>query len=60
VPDGAEPEGVPGKLDCLAEEELTTQPIVSMDWCSTHIGLAVCAALDQTIKIIITTNLHKL
>jgi len=53
-------ERVPGRLIQLADENLSTQPIMSADWNADIAGLAVAAVLDQTIKLILVTKLSKI
>jgi len=50
--------GVPGSLELVNSKEITTQPIVSFDWHQNKQGLALFAALDQTIRVIICTKLN--
>lgn len=38
---------------------LSTQPINSFDWSPDKDGLAVMSCLDQTVRVIIVTKLHK-
>jgi hypothetical protein len=52
-------EGVAGTLTCLNKRKVADQPIVSLDWCKTKMGLVVLTALDQTMKIIIVTKLDR-
>lgn len=49
-----------GQLVQIAEEEVSTQPIVSADWNADLASLAVAAVLDQTIKLVIVPGLAKL
>lgn len=51
-------QGVGGALQMLQATSVSSQPINSFDWCSDHIGLAVCSAFDQVVRILLTTNLH--
>uniref|UniRef100_A0A0G4I8Z7 WD repeat-containing protein 92 n=1 Tax=Chromera velia CCMP2878 TaxID=1169474 RepID=A0A0G4I8Z7_9ALVE len=50
--------GVPGTLELLNEKELSTQPIVSLDWHKGKIGLCCMACLDQTVRVAIVTKLN--
>lgn len=50
--------GIAGSLQMLAASTLSQQPVHCYDWCSEKSGLAVCGALDQTIRVLITTNLN--
>jgi WD40 repeat protein len=50
--------GVAGSLELVNSKEISTQPIVSFDWHQNKQGLAVFAALDQTIRVIICTKLN--
>jgi WD repeat-containing protein 92 len=53
-----QPKGVPGTVTQLNQKDLSTQPVNSFDWNSDKLGLAVITALDQTLKVIITTKLN--
>lgn len=50
--------GVAGSLEMLQATPISSQPINSFDWSPDRIGLAVCGSFDQTIRILVTTNLH--
>lgn len=52
------PYGVPGELSLLQNSNLSDQPISAFDWCCDKIGLSVCSAFDQTIRVLITTKLN--
>lgn len=52
------PYGVIGELSLLQNSTLSDQPITSFDWCVDKIGLAVCSAFDQTLRVLITTKLQ--
>ena len=52
------PKGVPGTVTQLNQKDLSTQPIDAFDWSTDKLGLAVLTALDQTLKVIITTKLN--
>lgn len=51
-------QGVPGTLNMLHAATVSTQPVNCFDWSPDRIGLAVCGAFDQTVRVLITTNLH--
>eukprot|EP01138_Halocafeteria_seosinensis_P000828 gb/GECG01000849.1/.p1 GENE.gb/GECG01000849.1/~~gb/GECG01000849.1/.p1 ORF type:complete len:363 (+),score=43.26 gb/GECG01000849.1/:1-1089(+) len=51
--------GVVGKLDLLNARIMSSQPIIAWDWSPDKQGLAVCAALDQTVRVYIVTKLNK-
>ncbi|CAH8506945.1 unnamed protein product [Heterobilharzia americana] len=53
-------QGIIGHLTQLQNCTLSTQPICSLDWCPDKLGLAVCVAFDQAIRILIVTKLNKL
>lgn len=50
--------GVAGSLKMLHATTVSTQPVNCFDWCPDRIGLAVCGSFDQTVRILIATNLH--
>lgn len=50
--------GVIGSLDLLNSKEITTQPIVSLEWHPDKLGLAGLVALDQTVKLYLCTRLN--
>jgi len=52
--------GVMGSVHQLNSRKFSDQPIVSFDWHTDKQGLFVCTALDQTVKIGITTKLQTL
>lgn len=52
------PKGVAGTVTQLNQKDLSTQPINSFDWHPDKLGLAVLCALDQTMKVLITTKLN--
>ncbi|KAJ8928212.1 hypothetical protein NQ314_019276, partial [Rhamnusium bicolor] len=52
------PYGVVGELSLLQNSTLSDQPITAFDWCVDKIGLSVCSAFDQTIRVLITTKLN--
>lgn len=51
-------QGVAGILHMLHAATVSTQPVNCFDWNPDRIGLAVCGAFDQTVRVLITTNLH--
>ena len=52
------PKGVPGTVTQLNQKDFSTQPINSFDWHPDKMGLAVFCALDQTLRVLITTKLN--
>ncbi len=50
--------GIIGSLDLLNSKEITTQPIISLDWHPDKLGLAGMVALDQSVKIYLCTRLN--
>nr|XP_023022500.1 WD repeat-containing protein 92 [Leptinotarsa decemlineata] len=52
------PYGIVGDLSLLQNCTLSDQPITSFDWCVDKIGLSVCSAFDQTLRVLITTKLN--
>lgn len=50
--------GVAGSLQMLAASAISQQPVHCFDWCSERTGLAVCGAFDQTVRVLIATNLN--
>ena len=50
--------GVMGTVQLLNSRKFSDQPIVSLDWHTDKQGLFVCTALDQTIKVGVTTKLQ--
>jgi WD40 repeat protein len=50
--------GVAGSLQMLTAATVSQQPIHCFDWCAERTGLAVCGAFDQTVRVLITTNLN--
>ena len=49
--------GVPGTVELLNARIVSSQPVVSWDWCVEKDGLAVAACLDQTLRVFIVTRL---
>ncbi|XP_050316372.1 dynein axonemal assembly factor 10 [Anthonomus grandis grandis] len=52
------PYGIIGNIQQLQNSVLSDQPITAFDWCVDKIGLAVCSAYDQTLRVLITTKLN--
>ncbi|KAG5867463.1 hypothetical protein JTB14_028005 [Gonioctena quinquepunctata] len=52
------PYGVVGEMSLLQHCTLSDQPITAFDWCVDKIGLSVCSAFDQTLRVLITTKLN--
>lgn len=52
--------GVAGTLNLLQNVTLSTQPIASLDWNMDKMGLCVCTAFDQTLRVLIVTKLNRL
>uniref|UniRef100_A0A182Q3K7 WD repeat-containing protein 92 n=1 Tax=Anopheles farauti TaxID=69004 RepID=A0A182Q3K7_9DIPT len=55
--DGEE-EGVEGTIEMLHGTTLSTQPVHTFDWSPDRLGLGVCGSFDQTVRVLITTNLN--
>lgn len=51
-------QGIAGTLQMLNATTVSTQPVNCFDWSPDRIGLAVCGAFDQTVRVLISTNLH--
>lgn len=51
-------EGVPGTLNMLHASTISSQPVHCLDWHPDKLGLAVCGAFDQTVRVLITTKLN--
>jgi WD repeat-containing protein 92 len=51
--------GVVGSVELLNARIVGTQPIVSFDWSPDKEGLSVCCCLDQTVRVMLVTKLHK-
>ena len=49
-----------GKVELLNHQEVSPQPVVAFDWCADKEGLAVLGCLDQSVKVMIFTKLHKI
>jgi len=54
--DGAS-QGVAGTLSLLQNVTMSTQPICGFDWNADKLGLCVCTAFDQTLRVLIVTKL---
>ena len=50
--------GVAGSLTQLQTQQISDQPVNSMDWSQDNNGLLVTSAFDQRIRIVIVTKLH--
>ncbi|XP_055691746.1 dynein axonemal assembly factor 10 [Lutzomyia longipalpis] len=50
--------GVEGTLQMLCSAVISSQPVHCFDWCADLIGLAVCGAFDQTVRVLISTKLN--
>lgn len=50
--------GVMGSLELLNDKKTSDQPAIALDFSPAKIGLAVQAALDQTLKIVLFTKLN--
>lgn len=50
--------GVPGNVTLLQNSVLSTQPISSFQWSPDKLGLGLCTAFDQTLRIVIVTKLN--
>lgn len=57
---GVPPRGVLGTVELIHNQNLSTQPILNLDWHKNKEGLAVAACLDQAIRVIIVTKLETL
>jgi WD40 repeat protein len=57
-PESGAKRGVLGSVTLLNSRKFSEQPIVSLDWHTDKPGLFVATALDQTVKIGITTKLN--
>jgi len=51
--------GVAGNLHCLQNATLSTQPICGLDWSPDKLGLCVCVAFDQALRVLIVTKLNR-
>lgn len=50
--------GVAGTLNMLHASTVSTQPVHCFDWHPDKLGLAVCGAFDQTVRVLVTTKLN--
>ncbi|CAM9308863.1 unnamed protein product, partial [Discosporangium mesarthrocarpum] len=53
------PIGVAGSVELLNSRVISSQPIVSFDWCPLKEGLCCLSCLDQTVRVYIVTKLNK-
>ncbi|XP_055494830.1 dynein axonemal assembly factor 10 [Leucoraja erinacea] len=51
--------GVAGTVTLLQNATISTQPISSLDWSPDKLGLCVCTAFDQTVRVLIATKLNR-
>jgi len=51
-------EGVPGDLELLNKGVISTQPLTGLDWHADKRGLGLVSALDQCVRVFVTTNLE--
>lgn len=51
--------GVAGSLEALSHAALSSQPVNSFDWSPDRLGLFVCSAFDQCLRVGIVTKLEK-
>jgi len=58
--EGEQLKGVAGKVHLLNNVTLSTQPICGFDWHPDKMGLAVCTAFDQALRVVIVTKLNRL
>jgi len=58
--EGEHEKGVVGKIHLVNNVTLSTQPISSFDWHPDKLGLAVCSAFDQALRVVIVTKLNRL
>ncbi|XP_034656596.1 WD repeat-containing protein 92 [Drosophila subobscura] len=52
--------GVAGTLHMVSASTLSSQPVHCFDWHPDKLGLAVCGAFDQSVRVLITTKLNVL
>ncbi|EDW55937.1 WD repeat-containing protein 92 [Drosophila sechellia] len=50
--------GVAGALSMVSAATLSSQPVHCFDWHPDKLGLAVCGAFDQSVRVLITTKLN--
>lgn len=53
-------QGVAGTLQMVQATTISSQPVNCFDWSPDRIGLAVCGAFDQTVRVLVTTKLNTL
>lgn len=51
--------GVAGNLQMLSATTVSQQPVHCFDWCQEKTGLCVAGSFDQTVRVLITTNLNQ-
>lgn len=51
-------EGVVGSVEMLHASTISTQPVHCFDWHPDKMGLAVCGAFDQSVRVLVTTKLN--
>lgn len=51
-------QGVAGNINMLHATTLSSQPVHCFDWSPDRTGLAVCGAFDQTVRVVVATNLN--
>ena len=47
-----------GDLELLNKGVISTQPLLGLDWHADKSGLGLVSALDQCIRVFVTTNLE--
>merc|ERR1712130_650321 len=52
--------GVPGKVHQLQQQQISDQPINSIDWSQDKLGLVATSAFDQKLRTVIVTKLNLL
>eukprot|EP01063_Lacrimia_lanifica_P013748 TRINITY_DN2035_c0_g1_i2.p2 TRINITY_DN2035_c0_g1~~TRINITY_DN2035_c0_g1_i2.p2 ORF type:complete len:364 (+),score=104.29 TRINITY_DN2035_c0_g1_i2:119-1210(+) len=52
--------GVPGSVDEVNKATIGQQPVASFDWNRSKLGLGVCSAFDQSIRVVACTKLDLL
>ena len=53
------PMGVAGSVNLLQNVTMSTQPIAGFDWSPDKMGLCVCTAFDQCLRVLIVTKLNR-
>jgi WD repeat-containing protein 92 len=51
--------GVVGKVECLQDKIVSTQPVSCFDWHHDKEGLCVMGSYDQTVRVCVVTKLNK-